>query len=92
MSDIAASSEFGFHGSGGNITLNTIGLILVSKPVPQGGRIIASLDVSLSPEHLQHLNEVSQIELGFPHDFLQNDNIRDRLFGGTFNTIENYRI
>jgi aryl-alcohol dehydrogenase-like predicted oxidoreductase len=30
---------------------------------------LACLDVSLSPEHLQRLNEVSQIELGFPHDF-----------------------
>jgi len=53
---------------------------------------LASIEVSLSPEHLQRLNEVSQIELGFPHDFLHNDNIRDRLFGGTFNTIENHRI
>ncbi len=53
---------------------------------------LASLDVSLSPEHLQRLDEVSQIELGFPHDFLQNNDIRDRLFGGTFNTIENHRI
>lgn len=52
---------------------------------------LACLDVSLSPEHLQRLNEVSQIELGFPHDFLQNDTIRDRLFGGTFSTIENHR-
>lgn len=52
---------------------------------------LACLDVSLSPEHLQRLNEVSQIELGFPHDFLQNDTIRDRLFGGTFNAIENHR-
>jgi aryl-alcohol dehydrogenase-like predicted oxidoreductase len=51
---------------------------------------LACLDVSLSSEHLQRLNEVSQIELGFPHDFLQNDTIRDRLFGGTFSTIDNH--
>ena len=53
---------------------------------------LASLNITLSPEHLQRLNEVSQIELGFPHDFLHNDVIRDRLFGGTFNTIKNHRI
>jgi aryl-alcohol dehydrogenase-like predicted oxidoreductase len=53
---------------------------------------LASIEVTLSSEHLQRLDEVSQIELGFPHDFLQNDVIRDRLFGGTFNTIENHRI
>ncbi|WP_341526846.1 aldo/keto reductase [Nostoc sp. UHCC 0302] len=53
---------------------------------------LASLDLTLSPEHLQRLDEVSRIELGFPHDFLANDTIRDRLFGGTFSTIDNHRI
>ncbi|WP_414580778.1 aldo/keto reductase [Scytonema sp. PCC 10023] len=52
---------------------------------------LACLDLTLSPEHLQRLNEVSQIELGFPHDFLQNDTIRDRLYGGTFSAIDNHR-
>ena len=52
---------------------------------------LACLDVSLSPQHLQRLNEVSQIELGFPHDFLHSEMIRDRLFGGTFSAIENHR-
>ncbi|PMB38499.1 hypothetical protein CEN40_25635 [Fischerella thermalis CCMEE 5205] len=51
---------------------------------------LACVDIDLSPEHLQRLNEVSKIELGFPHDFLQNDVIRDRLFGGTFNLIDNH--
>ncbi|PHJ69242.1 aldo/keto reductase [Nostoc linckia z18] len=53
---------------------------------------LGSLDVTLSPEHLQRLNEVSQIDLGFPHEFLYSDVIRDRLFGGTFNAIDNHRI
>jgi aryl-alcohol dehydrogenase-like predicted oxidoreductase len=52
---------------------------------------LACVDITLSPEHLQRLNEVSNIELGFPHDFLQNDTIRDRLFGGTYNSIDNHR-
>jgi len=51
---------------------------------------LACLDITLSPEHLQRLHEVSQIELGFPHDFLQSDMIRDRLFGGTFSAIDNH--
>lgn len=50
------------------------------------------LDFTLSPEHLQQLHEVSKIDLGFPHDFLQNDVIRDRLFGGTFSTIDNHHL
>jgi aryl-alcohol dehydrogenase-like predicted oxidoreductase len=53
---------------------------------------LASLDVQLSPVQLQRLDEVSRIELGFPHDFLQNDMIRDRLFGGTFQSIDNHHI
>ncbi|MEH2314869.1 MAG: aldo/keto reductase [Nostoc sp.] len=65
--------------------------IIGARKLTQFQDNLASLNVSLSPEHLQRLNEVSQIELGFPHDFLQNDVIRDRLFGGTFDTIENHR-
>ena len=65
--------------------------IIGARKLTQFQDNLASLDVSLSPEHLQRLNEVSQIELGFPHDFLQSDIIHERLFGGTFDTIENHR-
>ncbi|MEH2453693.1 aldo/keto reductase [Nostoc sp.] len=65
--------------------------IIGARKLTQFQDNLACLDVSLSAEHLQRLDEVSQIELGFPHDFLQNDVIRDRLFGGTFDTIENHR-
>jgi aryl-alcohol dehydrogenase-like predicted oxidoreductase len=53
---------------------------------------LACLDVTLTSEHLQRLDEVSAVELGFPHDFLSNDVIRDRLYGGTFNLIDNHRL
>ncbi len=66
--------------------------IIGARKLTQFQDNLASLDVTLSPEHLQRLNEVSQIELGFPHDFLHSDTIRDRLFGGTFNAIDNHRI
>ena len=66
--------------------------IIGARKLTQFQDNLASLDVTLSAEHLQRLNEVSQIELGFPHDFLQSDMVRDRLFGGTFNTIENHRV
>ncbi|MEH2117184.1 aldo/keto reductase [Nostoc sp.] len=65
--------------------------IIGARKLTQFQDNLASLDVSLSPEHLQRLDEVSQIELGFPHDFLQSDIIHERLFGGTFDTIENHR-
>ncbi|MBD1834830.1 aldo/keto reductase [Cyanobacteria bacterium FACHB-472] len=65
--------------------------IIGSRKVSQVKDNLACLDVKLSPEHLQRLNEVSKVELGFPHDFLSNDMIRDRLFGGTFDLIDNHR-
>ncbi|KAB8314607.1 aldo/keto reductase [Tolypothrix campylonemoides VB511288] len=50
---------------------------------------LACLDFQLSPEHIQKLDEVSKIELGFPHDFLVNT--RGATFGGTFELIDNHR-
>ncbi|MEH2296875.1 aldo/keto reductase [Nostoc sp.] len=66
--------------------------IIGARKLTQFQDNLASIEVSLSPENLQRLDEVSQIELGFPHDFLQNDGTRDRLFGRTFDTIENHHI
>ena len=66
--------------------------IIGARKLSQFQDNLACLDVTLAPEHLQRLNEVSKIELGFPHDFLGSDMIRDRLFGGTFDTIKNHRV
>jgi hypothetical protein len=40
---------------------------------------------------LARLDEASRIELGFPHDFLASDGVRDVVFGGTFGKIDNHR-
>ena len=39
------------------------------------------MNVKLGPAHLTKLDEVSRIELGFPHDFLASDGVRDVLRG-----------
>ncbi len=65
--------------------------ILGARKLEQLQDNLKCLDVTLSPEQLQRLNQVSQIELGFPHDFLGSDMIHDRLFGGTFEAIDNPR-
>jgi aryl-alcohol dehydrogenase-like predicted oxidoreductase len=49
---------------------------------------LASLDLALSPEHLARLDEVSRIDLGFPHDFLRHPRVRDRLYGGLRDQID----
>jgi aryl-alcohol dehydrogenase-like predicted oxidoreductase len=45
----------------------------------------------LTPQEIQRLNQISAIELGFPHDFLQTDGVKDVLFGGTFHQVDNHR-
>jgi aryl-alcohol dehydrogenase-like predicted oxidoreductase len=46
------------------------------------------LEFELSSEHLKRLNDVSAIELGFPHDFMSMEEIRALLYGGTYELIE----
>jgi len=48
------------------------------------------LKFSLNEEQINRLNEASKIDLGFPHNFLGSDNIRDIVFGGTYNKIDNH--
>ena len=39
---------------------------------------------------MQRLDTVSRIEYGFPRDFLEGS-MRQRIFGSTFNQIDNHR-
>ena len=48
------------------------------------------LKFNLNEEQMSKLNEISNIELGFPHTFLSSDNIRDITFSGTFDQIDNH--
>ena len=52
---------------------------------------LQSLDVKLSAEQIQQLEQVSQIELGFPHDFFKADMVRNFVYNGTFDKIYNHR-
>jgi aryl-alcohol dehydrogenase-like predicted oxidoreductase len=49
------------------------------------------VDVKLSAEQIKQLDEVSQIELGFPHDFFKADMVRNFVYNGTFDKIDNHR-
>ncbi|WP_144875848.1 aldo/keto reductase, partial [Hyella patelloides] len=49
------------------------------------------VDVKLSTEQIQQLDKVSQIELGFPHDFFEADMVRNFVYNGTFDKIDNHR-
>ena len=49
---------------------------------------LGACSIQLQPEHLHRLNEISKIELGFPHDFLKGDGVRDILYGGKLGELE----
>ena len=48
---------------------------------------LQSLDLELEPAFLQRLNEVSQIELGFPGEFFQEAGVQKNNFGGFYDRI-----
>lgn len=48
---------------------------------------LGCLDFSLSAERLSKLDEVSKIELGFPHDFLVSDGVKQNAYGGMYDKI-----
>ena len=49
------------------------------------------VNVKLSEQQLAQLDQVSQIELGFPHDFLNQEMPQSFIFGGQFKAINNHR-
>jgi aryl-alcohol dehydrogenase-like predicted oxidoreductase len=48
---------------------------------------LGALNFTLSEERLNKLNEISKIELGFPHDFLLSDGVKENAYGGMYDRI-----
>jgi len=40
---------------------------------------------------MKRLDEATKVDLGFPHEFLKDDEVRELIFGGTFPLIDNHR-
>ncbi|MCC6459386.1 MAG: aldo/keto reductase [Saprospiraceae bacterium] len=66
--------------------LTVIPIIGARRPA-QLADSLGCVDVEVPAEILQALDAVSAIELGFPHDFLASDNIRELVFGGAYSRI-----
>ena len=49
------------------------------------------LKYPLDSEHMKRLDEVSRIELGFPHEFLVREHIRNLIYGFTYDKIDRHR-
>jgi aryl-alcohol dehydrogenase-like predicted oxidoreductase len=65
--------------------------IIGARKVSQVKENLACLDFVLTAEQMQRLNEISKIELGFPHDFIASESVRETVFGDTFLLIDNHR-
>jgi aryl-alcohol dehydrogenase-like predicted oxidoreductase len=49
---------------------------------------LGCLNVTLGADDMALLDKASAIELGFPHEFLKSDGVKDVLFGGTSNQVQ----
>ncbi len=52
---------------------------------------LGSLGVDLDEKQLRRLNEAGQIELGFPHDFLRSDMVKQMAYGDRWAEVEDRR-
>ncbi len=71
----------------GDPIIPMIGARKISQPEDNLG----CLDVELTPEQLARLDEVSLIDLGFPHHFLKQDTVRQIIYSGAFDQIDGRR-
>ena len=58
-------------------------LVIGARNLHQLEDNLGSLNLELPKEHLKRLDQVSKIELGFPHDFINRKSIIDLVTGGT---------
>jgi aryl-alcohol dehydrogenase-like predicted oxidoreductase len=63
--------------------------IVGAKTGSQLAQSLTCLEVTLSPTQLAILEDVSKIDLGFPHDFLTSPGVEDVMFGGVRDQIIN---
>jgi aryl-alcohol dehydrogenase-like predicted oxidoreductase len=90
---VAIANELGV--SPGNVALKwTMQQGFSSIPVVGATKLsqlednLKTVDVTLTAEHLQKLNEASAIELGFPGDFFKEEGVRTNTFGGFYDRVE----
>jgi aryl-alcohol dehydrogenase-like predicted oxidoreductase len=61
--------------------------IVGARTLEQIEDTLGAVAFELAPEQMGRLDEASRIELGFPHEFLEQPNIRDLVYGGTWDQI-----
>lgn len=67
---------------------NQIIPIIGTRKIAQLEDNLGSLEIELGTEHLTRLDEASRIELGFPHDFYENEMVKNFVYAGLADRIE----
>jgi len=61
-----------------------------ANSLPQLQDNLGALDVTLTDEQATRLDEATRVDLGFPHNFLTQPNIRDIVYGGFVDRIDRH--
>lgn len=62
--------------------------IIGTRQIAQLEDNLASLNIELNGEQIGRLDEASRIELGFPHDFYENEMVKNFVYAGLADRIE----
>ena len=65
--------------------------LIGARNLPQLADNLGALEVRLTDDQLATLDEVSQVDLGFPHNFVSDPNILDIVSGGSWERLDNHR-
>lgn len=62
-----------------------------ARTAEQARENLQCLDVTLPDEQVRSLDRVSEVSLGYPHDFLASGMVKQHIFGGHFPEIDDHR-
>lgn len=66
--------------------------IIGVRKASQAKENLKCIDFNLSPEHLEMLNQISQVELGYPNKFFNMEMVKNFVSDGMFKAIDNHRF
>lgn len=65
--------------------------IVGARSAKQLSENLNCVDFDLFDDQFSHLDRITRVKLGFPHDFLTTEMVRQHMFGGMFQSIDNHR-
>jgi len=66
--------------------------IIGIRQASQAKENLKCIDFNLSSEHLELLNQISQVELGYPHKYSNQEMVKNFVSDGMFAAIDNHRF